>query len=62
MGNRPVMSIVLECDGFQLSIVCDPLAEISYMYIYVYTHMYIYIYMYMYVYIVLLDAGCSWIF
>ena len=56
------MSIVLECDGFQLSIVCDPLVEISYVYIYVYTYMYMYMFIYIYIYIVLLDAGSSWIF
>ena len=56
VGNRPVMSIVLECDGFHLCIVCDPLVEISYVYIYVYTYMYMYMFIYIYS-----AAGC-WMF
>ena len=58
VGNRPVMSIVLECDGFHLCIVCDPLVEISYVYIYVYTYMYMYMFIYIYIYSA---AGC-WMF
>ena len=58
VGNRSVMSIVLECDGFHLCIVCDPLVEISYVYIYVYTYMYMYMFIYIYIYSA---AGC-WMF